>query len=131
MVFRSYLLFSSHGPPAFPSFSPLFSSPPSLIPLPFFHLVLFILFQASGLCSFSPHPVLKLLPLPLGFPDSSVGKESACDVGDLGFIPGLGRSPGEGKGYPLQYSVLENSMDYSPWDCKESDTMEQFSLHFT
>ena len=46
-----------------------------------------------------------------GFPDSSVGKESACTVGDLGFIPGLGRSPGEGKGYPFQYSGLENSMD--------------------
>ena len=39
----------------------------------------------------------------------SVGKESDCNVGDLGSIPGLGRSPGEGKGYPLQYSGLENS----------------------
>ena len=39
------------------------------------------------------------------------GKESACNVGDLGLIPGLGQSPGEGKGYPLQYSGLENSMD--------------------
>ena len=46
-----------------------------------------------------------------GFPDSSVGKESACNAGDLGSIPGLGRSPGEGKGCPLQYSGLENSMD--------------------
>ena len=46
----------------------------------------------------------------MGFPDSSVGKESACNVGDLGSIPGLGRSPGEGKGYLLQYSGLENSM---------------------
>ena len=46
-----------------------------------------------------------------GFPDSSVGKESACNVGDLGSIPGLGRSPVEGKGYPLQYSGRENSMD--------------------
>ena len=45
------------------------------------------------------------------FPDSSVGKESACNVGDLGLIPGLGRSPGEAKGYPLLYSGLENSMD--------------------
>ena len=41
----------------------------------------------------------------------SVGKESACNVGDLGSIPGLGRSPGEGKGYLLQYSGLENPMD--------------------
>ena len=46
-----------------------------------------------------------------GFPGSSVGKESACNAGDPGSIPGSGRSPGEGKGYPLQYSVLENSMD--------------------
>ena len=46
-----------------------------------------------------------------GFPDSSAGKKSACNTGDLGSIPGLGRSPGEGKGYPLQYSGLENSMD--------------------
>ena len=41
----------------------------------------------------------------------SAGKESTCNVGDLSLIPGLGRSPGEGKGYPLQYSGLENSMD--------------------
>ena len=47
----------------------------------------------------------------MGFPDSSAGKESSCNVGDLSLIPGLGRSPGEGKGYPLQYSGLENSMD--------------------
>ena len=47
----------------------------------------------------------------MGFPCGSAGKESACNVGDLGSIPGLGRSPGEGKGYPLQNSGLENSMD--------------------
>ena len=47
----------------------------------------------------------------IGFPCGSAGKESACNVGDLGLIPGLGRSPGEGKGFPLQYSGLENSMD--------------------
>ena len=46
-----------------------------------------------------------------GFPDSSVGKQSICNAGNSGLIPGLGRSPGEGKGYPLQYSGLENSMD--------------------
>ena len=46
-----------------------------------------------------------------GFPGGSAGKESACNVGDLGLIPGLGRSLEEGKGYPLQYSGLENSMD--------------------
>ena len=44
-------------------------------------------------------------------PYDSAGKESACNEGDLGWIPGLGKSPGEGKGYPLQYSDLENSMD--------------------
>ena len=61
------------------------------------------------------------LPTPvfLGFPGGSVGKESACDEGDPGSIPGLGRSPGEGKGYPLQYSGLENSM--GPRGCKRSD----------
>ena len=47
----------------------------------------------------------------VGFPDGSVGKASACIAGDLGLIPGLGRSPGEGNGNPLQYSCLENSMD--------------------
>ena len=46
----------------------------------------------------------------LGFPDGSAGKESTCNAGDLGLIPGLERSPGEEKGYPLQYSGLENSM---------------------
>ena len=49
--------------------------------------------------------------LVLGFPCGSASKESACNVGDLGSVPGLGRSPGEGKGYPLEYSGLENSMD--------------------
>jgi len=47
----------------------------------------------------------------LGFPGGSAGKESACNVRDLGSIPGLRRSSGEGKGYPLQYSGLEKSMD--------------------
>ena len=63
----------------------------------------------------------------MGFPCGSSGKESACNVGDLGSIPGLGRSHGEGKGYPLQYSGLENSMDSSPWGRKELGTTEQLS----
>ena len=67
-------------------------------------------------------------PVVLGFPCGSAGKESTCNLGDLGLIPGLEDSPGEGKGYPLQYSGLENSMDYSPWGLKESDTTEL--LHF-
>ena len=67
---------------------------------------------------------------PIGFPDSSVAKESACNAGDLGFTPGLVRSPGEGKGYPLQYSGLDNSMDF-PWGCKESDMTERLSRSLT
>ena len=52
-------------------------------------------------------------PVFLGFPCGSAGKESACNVRDLDLIPGLGRSPGEGKDYPLQYSGLKNFMDYT------------------
>ena len=48
-------------------------------------------------------------------PGGSDGKESACDAGDLGSIPGLGRSPGEGNGYPIQYSGPQNSMDRGAW----------------
>ena len=71
------------------------------------------------------------LPIPvfLGFPCGSAGKEFTHNVGDLGSIPGLGRSPGEGKGYPLQYSGLEKSMD-CPWGHKELDKIEQLSLSF-
>ena len=59
----------------------------------------------------------------------STGKESGCSVGDLSSIPGLGRSPGEGKGYPLQYSSLENFMDcIVHGGPKESNTTERFSL---
>ena len=50
-----------------------------------------------------------------GFPDGSGGKETTCNAGDTGLIPGLGRSPREGNGYPLQYSGLENSMDRGVW----------------
>ena len=68
--------------------------------------------------------VVKNSPANAGdFPDSSVGKESACNSGDPDSNSGLGRSPGEGKGYPLQYSGLE----YSPWGRKELDTTEQLS----
>ena len=61
----------------------------------------------------------------------SAGKESACNTGNLGSIPGLGWSPGEGKGYPLQYSGLENSMDCIVYGVSELDTTERHSLHFT
>ena len=62
----------------------------------------------------------------MGFPGGSAGKESICNAGDLGSIPRFERSPGEGKGYPLQYSGLENFMDFivSPWSLKESDMTE-------
>ena len=66
----------------------------------------------------------------MGFLCGSAGKESACNAGDLGSISGLGRSPGEGKGYPLQDSGLENSMDCIVHGVAKSDTTEQLSLHF-
>ena len=59
----------------------------------------------------------------LGYlPQYSAGKESACNAGDLGSVPGLGRSPGEGKGYPPQYSGLENSMDCIVHGVEKSQT---------
>ena len=73
------------------------------------------------------HLFIVLSLLSLGFPCGSAGRESTCNEGDLGSIPGLGRSPGEGKGCPLQYSGLENSMD-SPWGLKELDMTERLSL---
>ena len=51
----------------------------------------------------------------MGFPGGSAGKESACSMADLGLILGLERSPGEGNGYPLQYSCLENFIDRGAW----------------
>ena len=84
-----------------------------------------VIHSEIGFCS--------LVPLGLGFPCGSAGKESTCNAGDLGSIPGLGRSPGGGHGNPLQYSCLENPygqrslMGYNPWGCKESDTTECLS----
>ena len=71
-----------------------------------------------------------LTPVLLGFPCVSAGKESACNSGDLGLILGLGRSSGEGKGYPLQYSGLENSMDYKVYGVTKSQTqLSNFHFH--
>ena len=69
-------------------------------------------------------------PVFFGFFCGSTGKECTCNVGDLGLIPGLGRSLGDGNGYPRQYSGLENSMDWrdSPWGHKELDVTEQLSF---
>ena len=75
-----------------------------------------------------PYPALisrskrTLLNSYTGFPGGSAAKESTCNVGDLGSIPGLGMSLGEGKGYPLQYSGLENSMDCISDEVTESQT---------
>ena len=77
--------------------------------------------------------ILLIIYWGLDFPGSWNGKESTCNTGDLGLIPGLGRSPGRGHGNPFQYSCLENPhgqrclAGYSPWGCKESDTTEQLS----
>ena len=68
----------------------------------------------------------------LGFPCGSDGKESACNTGDLGSVPGLGRSPEEGKGYPLQYPGLENSMDCIVHRVAKSQTqLINFHYHAT
>ena len=75
------------------------------------------------------------VPTNMIFPGGSDGKESACNAGDLGLIPGLRRSPGEGHGNPLQYSCLESPNGQrslagcSPWSHKELDTTEWLSTH--
>ena len=75
------------------------------------------------------HDIVKLL---WNFLHSSVGKESTCNAGGPGSIPGLGRSPGEGKGCPLQYSSLENSMDYTVHRVPKSWTqLSDLPFHFT
>ena len=67
-----------------------------------------------------------------GFPSSSAGKESACKTGDLGSVPGLGRSSAEGNGHPLQYSGLENSMDcIVPGVAKSQTQLSNFHLKKT
>ena len=101
-----------------------------------------VLRKGLGISSFDyhhlPHPFLKKwlfgdVNAIWGFPGDWDGKESACIVGDLGSIPGLGRSPGGGHGNPLQYSCLKNPhgqrslAGYSPRGCKELDTTERLS----
>ena len=71
-----------------------------------------------------------------GFPDGSDGQESACNAGDLGWIPGLGKSPGEENGNPLQYSCLENPMNRGAWRASvhedaESDMTERLTYTHT
>ena len=72
----------------------------------------------------------------MGFPCGSAGKESTCNAADLGSIPGLGRSPGEGKGYLLQYSGLENSTDREAWHAtlqglQSPMQLTNFHFHFS
>ena len=80
--------------------------------------------------------LLVSLSLCMGFPGGSEGKESACNAGSSGSVSGPGRSPGEGKAYPLQYSCLENPTDrgacpcYSPCFREESDTAEHVCFPF-
>ena len=69
--------------------------------------------RGGGACFYSS--VFFLIPVIVGFPGASDSEESACNAGDLGLIPGLGRSPGEGNGFPLQYSCLGNPMDRGAW----------------
>ena len=64
-----------------------------------------------------------------GFPGGSDGEESACNARDLGSTPGSGRSPGEGNGYPLQYSCLENSMDRGAWRVIQSMGSQRVGLN--
>ena len=78
--------------------------------------------------------ILTILIFPVlehgGFPYGSAGKESTCNAGDRGLIPGMGRSPREGKGYPLQYSGLENSMNYIAHEIAKSWTrLSDFHFH--
>ena len=77
-----------------------------------------------------------IIKVQVSFPGSSVGKESAFNAGDLGSNPGLGRSPGEGNGNPLQYSCLENPMDRGAWwaivhrVAKSRTQLSDFHFHF-
>ena len=73
--------------------------------------------------------------LSVGFPGVSASKESSCNSGNLGSMPGLGRSPGEGKGHPIQYSDLENSKDRGAWQAivhgiaKSGTRLRDFHFH--
>ena len=66
-----------------------------------------------------------------GFPGGSDGKKPACDAGEMDSTPGLGRSPGDGNGYPLQYFCLEHSMDRGAWWATELDRIGAVELDMT
>ena len=87
--------------------------------------------EADGLVAITkPTKNIRLYFL-LGFPDSSVGKESTCNAGDPSSVPRLGRSTGKEKGYPLQCSGLENSMDHTESDSGESQRIRHDWATFT
>ena len=87
-------------------------------------------FTQKILSLISPNPKAQDLVSDKDFPCGSAGKESSCNAGDQGSIPGLGRSPGEGKGCPLQYSGLESSMDCIVRGVTKSQT-QLSDFHFT
>ena len=92
--------------------------------------------RSLGVSDFLDKISAQFLSYFLGFPGGSEGKASACNVGDLGLIPGSGRSPGEGNGNPLQYSCLENPMTEKPnrlqsTGSQKSDTTERLQFHFS
>ena len=98
-----------------------------------FNCVSFIILFYLHCWLISNNPIILVVAWGLmHFPGGSNGKESASNAGDLGLIPGLERSPGEGNGYPLQSSCLGNPIEelgtLSPWGCKESNTTEGLSL---
>ena len=120
-LFRWFILLSVY----------LIESVYTLFKCPLFHLLCYKLVLKRALIFLSAGKSFRQTSNPSG----SDGKGSTCNVGDLGLIPGLGRSPGEGKGYPFQYSGLENSMDRGAWrdtwGCKELDMTERLLLYFT
>ena len=106
-----------------PLYFNLEKGPPSnCIPLWVLSFKFLLLFRALLISLLLPFIIVHYF---MGFPGGSDHKESACNAGNPGSIPGLGRSPGEGNSYLLQYSCLENSTGYSLWGCKESNTTEQ------
>ena len=89
-----------------------------------------VIHRKPGLCMAKGRPCTNALHVHMGFPGGSDSKEFACNVGDLGSIPGLGRSLGEGNGNPLQHSCLENSKDTTVHQVAKSQTglSDTFSL---